>query len=339
MRKEYVKPSDTPLPTASPGSLGDKDLTPPGHRSGFVTLFGRSNVGKSTLLNRLVGEKVAIVTEVPQTTRRRIQGIRTYADCQIVFVDTPGVHKPRYRLNQRMVSAAVSSLDGVDLVVLLIDGDAGLGPGDRFVMRLAEERGVPSYLVVNKIDRMEKSRILEVIAEATRDRSFEEVVPVSALTGENVDRLETLIRKRLPTGPRYFPPGLVTDAPERFLTAEILREKLILSTKEELPHSTAVIIERQEESRDGVLQVDALVVVERDSQKGILIGKKGEMMKRIASAARHEMEARLGGKVFLQVWVKVAKNWRMDQRFLDHLGLEGREAVAIQPADDGHKRP
>jgi GTP-binding protein Era len=334
MRKEDAMPSETSPPTTSMGPLGEGDITPPGHRSGFVTLFGRSNVGKSTLLNRLVGQKVAIVTEVPQTTRRRIQGIRTYSDSQVVFVDTPGIHKPRYRLNQRMVSTAISSLDGVDLVVLLIDGEAGLGPGDRYVMRLAKERGVPSFLVVNKIDRMEKSRILEIIAEATREQSFEEVIPVSALTGENVDRLETVIRERLSAGPRYFPPGAVTDAPEKFLLAEILREKLILNTKEELPHSTAVIIERQEENRDGVLQVDALVVVERDSQKGILIGKKGEMMKRIASAARHEMEARLGTRVFLQVWVKVAKNWRMDQRFLDQLGLEGHDVADPSPGDD-----
>jgi GTP-binding protein Era len=321
-------PSVQPAGTTSSAWVDGAKDTPPGHRCGFVTIFGRSNVGKSTLLNRLVGQKVAIVTEVPQTTRRRIRGIRTYGDAQVIYMDTPGIHKPRYRMNQRMVSAAIASLDGVDLVLLLVDGEAGLGSGDRYVMRLARERRVPFYLIINKTDRMEKPRILEIIAEATREDSFDEVIPVSALTGENVDRLERLIQERLPPGPQYFPPDSITDAPETFLLAEILREKIILNTKQELPHSTAVVIERQQERQGGVLEMDALVVVERESQKGILIGRQGEMMKRIASSARQEMEARLGAKIFLQVWVKVAKNWRMDRRFLDHLGLEAPDAAS-----------
>jgi GTP-binding protein Era len=312
------------LPPGVAGAVEDASL-PADHKAGFVTLFGRSNVGKSTLLNRLVGRKVAIVTDVPQTTRRRIRGIRSYDDAQIVYMDTPGIHKPRYTMNRRMVSAAISSLEGVDLVLLLVDGEAGLGPGDRFVMKLAKERAVPVFLLVNKIDRIEPDALLPLISEATREHSFTEVVPVSALTGENLDRLETLIRSALPPGPRYFPPDAATDVPEKFIMAEILREKLILNTRQELPHSTAVLVEKLEED-GGLLRLDTLVVVEKESQKGILIGRGGEMLKKIASEARREMEERLGGKIFLQVWVKVAPRWRMDRRFLDQLGLEEGEA-------------
>ncbi len=304
------------------------EAAPAGHRSGFVTLFGRSNVGKSTLLNRLVGEKVAIVTEVPQTTRRTVKGIRTYADAQVIYMDTPGIHKPRYMMNERMVADAMASLEGVDLLVLLVDGEAGLGPGDRFVMKLAQERKTPVFLVVNKIDVMSRDAVLALIDEVSREFTFAELVPVSALTGDNVDRLEDLIRSRLPLGPRYFPGDKVTDAPEKFLLAEILREKIILNTRQELPHSSAVLVERLEETQRGLLQMDALVVVEKESQKGILIGQGGEMMKRIASAARRDMETRLGTKVFLQVWVKVSRNWRMDERFLDHMGVENLEPPA-----------
>jgi GTP-binding protein Era len=309
--------------------------TPAGHRSGFVSLIGRSNVGKSTLLNRLVGSKVAIVSEVPQTTRRTVKGIRTYGDAQVVYMDTPGIHKPRYMMNQRMVADAMASLEGVDLLLLMVDGEAGLGPGDRFVMKLAQDRSVPVFLVVNKTDRMAKEEVFKLIEEVTREFTFQEVVPVSALTGDNVDRLESIIRGCLPLGPRYFPGDKVTDAPEKFLLAEILREKIILNTRQELPHSSAVLLERMEETPQGLLKMDALVVVEKDSQKGILIGHNGEMMKRIASAARIEMEARLGTKVFLQVWVKVARNWRMDERFLDHLGVENLELPdAMKPDRD-----
>jgi GTPase len=305
---------------------------PAGHRSGFVTLCGRSNVGKSTLLNRLVGQKVAIVTEVPQTTRRRIRGIRTWPDAQVIFVDTPGIHKPRYTLNRRMVQAAIAALDGADLLLPIIDGAAGLGPGDRFVMDLVRNRQAPVFLIINKTDLMQKEAILRVISEATQDHTFEEVVPVSAATGENIDRLIDLIRGVIPEGPRFFPADAPTDTPEKQVVAELLREKIILNTREELPHSTAVIIDRFGERPDGLVDIDALIVVERDSQKGILIGQKGETMKRIASEARRDMEAFLGVKVFLQVWVKVAKDWRMDDRFLDRLGVDDvQEQEAIEP--------
>jgi len=304
---------------------GPESPLPEGHRAGFVTLFGRSNVGKSTLLNRLVGSKVAIVTDVPQTTRRRVRGIRTYDDAQIVYMDTPGVHKPRYAMNQRMVSTAIASLDGVDLVLLLVDAGAGLGPGDRFVMDVARERSVPVYLIVNKVDLISREKLMALIAEVTAERTFTEVVPVSALSGDNVDRLETLIRGAIPPGPRYYPTDALTDSPEKFVLAEILREKIILNTRQELPHSTAVLIERLEERPGGVLEVDALVVVDRDGQKGILIGKGGEALKKIGREARLEMEERLGTKVFLQTWVKVSRDWRMNERILDELGVEGVE--------------
>ena len=309
----------------STAPVGSEAPLPEGHRAGFVTLFGRSNVGKSTLLNSLVGGKVAIVTDVPQTTRRRVRGIRTYDDAQIVYMDTPGVHKPRYAMNQRMVATAIASLDGVDLVLLLVDAASGLGPGDRYVMDVAKERTVPVFLVLNKIDLIPREKLLALIAEATAERSFTEVVPVSALKGNNVDRLETLIRAAIPPGPRYYPTDALTDSPEKFILAEILREKIILNMRQELPHSTAVLIERLEERPSGVLEVDALVVVDRDGQKGILIGKGGETLKKIGRAARLEMEERLGTKVFLQTWVKVSRDWRMNERLLDQLGVEGEE--------------
>ena len=311
---------------------------PEDHRSGFVTIFGRSNVGKSTLINRLVGSKVAIVTDVPQTTRRRVRAIRTYDDAQVVYMDTPGVHKPRYAMNRRMVAAAIAALDGVDLVLLLVDAGDGLGPGDKFVMDRAHERQVPVFLVINKVDLISHDKLLVLIGEATAQRSFTEVVPVSALTGDNVQRLESLIRENLPVGPRYFPAGTLTDAPEKFLMAEILREKIILNTRQELPHSTAVIIERQQESENGVLEMDALMVVDRESQKGILIGKGGATMKKIASEARHEMEERLGTRVFLQTWVKVAPDWRMDRRILDQMGVEGEIREDSPPAKPSRKK-
>ncbi|TDI46802.1 MAG: GTPase Era [Acidobacteria bacterium] len=311
---------------------------PEGHRSGFVTIFGRSNVGKSTLMNRLVGSKVAIVTDVPQTTRRRVRGIRTYDDVQVVYMDTPGVHKPRYAMNRRMVATAIASLDGVDLVLLLVDAGDGLGRGDEFVMDVARERVVPVFLIINKVDLITHDKLLVLIGEATAQRSFAEVVPVSALKGDNVQRLESLIRKKLPPGPRYFPEGTLTDAPEKFLMAEILREKIILNTRQELPHATAVVIERQEEGANGILEMDALMFVDRESQKGILIGKGGATMKKIASQARHEMEERLGTKVFLQTWVKVARDWRMDPRILDQMGVEGEIREDSPPAKPSRKK-
>ena len=298
------------------------------YRCGFVTLFGRSNVGKSTLLNRLVGEKVAIVTDVPQTTRNRLQGVRTFPDAQAIYMDTPGMHRPRFALNRRMVAAALGALDGMDLLLLLIDGAAGLGPGDRYVMRLAASRAEPVFLIINKTDLMAKPALLPLIASLNRDHSFAEIIPLSAASGDNVDRLETLIRASLPVRARLFPPDELTDVPERFLLAELLREQIILHTREELPHSSAVMVERFEETAGGIVEIDMLVLVERDSQKGIVIGKRGEMMKNVASAARVEMEALLGTKVFLQTWVKVAPRWRMDARLLDQLGVErGRSGV------------
>ncbi|MFQ5767160.1 MAG: GTPase Era [Acidobacteriota bacterium] len=293
-----------------------------GHRCGFVTLFGRSNVGKSTLLNRLVGEKVAIVSEVPQTTRRRLTGIRNHPDAQVIYVDTPGIHKPRFVMNQRMVASAMASLEGIDLVLIMVDGSTGIGPGDRFVMEVVRKRELPTLVLLNKIDLMKRDRLLELTASLAGSDCFDGIVPISARTGENVDRLEEQIRQRLPPGPRTFPVDTLTEASERFLAGETIREKIILNTRQELPHSTAVLVERFHRSQKGLLEVDALVIVEKESQKAILIGRKGEMMRRIATSAREEIESRLGEKVFLQVWVKVAPRWRMDKRFLDQMDVQ-----------------
>ncbi|MFQ5718055.1 MAG: GTPase Era [Acidobacteriota bacterium] len=304
------------------GAAADESPPCPAHRCGFVTLFGRSNVGKSTLLNRMVGRKVAIVTDVAQTTRNRVQGIRSYPDAQVIFMDTPGIHRPRFAMNRRMVAAALAGLEGMDILLVIIDGPAGLGPGDRYVMDLAARRCEPVFLVINKIDRMSRPSLLPLIARVTHDNEFAEVIPVSAQTGENIDRLEDRIRRILPVRAPLFPRDELTDAPERFLVAELLREQVIIHTRDELPHSTAVLVERFHETAAGRVELDTLVLVEKESQKAILIGRSGAMMKEIASAARLQMQALLHVPVMLNVWVKVAPRWRMDRRVLDQLGVD-----------------
>jgi len=290
--------------------------------AGFVSLIGRPNAGKSTLLNRLVGAKVAIVSDKPQTTRTRIVGVRTYPDGQVVFVDTPGIHRPLHRLNVRMVDAAVETLREVDVVVLVFDASTRPGHGDEYVSGLLAGVKVPVVLALNKVDMVSKPKLLPLIAGAQKWHPFAAIVPVSAATGEGVDRLETVLLDLLPEAAPIYPDDYLTDQPERVLVAEIVREKVLQHTRAELPFSTAVVIDQFDESeREDILRLYCTIYVETDSQKPIVIGRGGEMIKRIGTEARHDLEAFFGTKVFLDLRVKVNPDWRNNERVLDEIGV------------------
>jgi GTP-binding protein Era len=298
-----------------------------GFRSGFVTLVGRPNVGKSTLLNRIVGSKVAIVSDRPQTTRTAIRGVRTTADDQIVFVDTPGIHKPRTPLGERTNQRAVATLGEVDVICLLVEADAPIAAGDRFVAGLVQQVPTPKLLVVNKVDRAGKAAIAEHLAIAARDLGdFDAYVPLSARTGDGLPALLGEIERRLPEGPRYYPEGTVTDQPETFVAAELVREKLLAVARDELPHSITVSVEELEdiedtdEPDDGILRLRADISVERDSQRGIVIGRGGRVLKDAGTAARQELEALLGVRVYLETRVRVERDWQRRAHALDRLG-------------------
>jgi len=301
-----------------------------GFRSGFVTLVGRPNVGKSTLLNHLVGSKVAIVSDRPQTTRAAIRGVRTTPDDQIVFVDTPGIHKPRTPLGERTNQRAVATLGEVDVVCLLVEADSPIGAGDRFVAGLVQQVATPKLLIVNKIDRAGKPAIAEHLATAGRDLGdFDAYLPLSARTGDGIALLLREIESRLPEGPRYYPEGVVTDQPETFVAAELVREKLLAVARDELPHSITVSVEELEDIADAdadvddpdqILRLRADISVERDSQKGIVIGRGGRVLKDAGTAARQELEALLGVRVYLETRVRVERDWQRRDHALDRLG-------------------
>ena len=314
--------SDPPVPS----DAGERFPTaPPGFRSGFVPVLGRSNVGKSTLLNRLVGQKISIVSPVPQTTRNRIQAILTVPERgQIVFLDTPGIHKPHTRMNRRMVAVALESLNEIDVVLYMIDASAGIGRGDRFVLERLRDVQAPVILLLNKVDQLRKQRLLPMIGALSREREFQDVIPVSALDGTQCDVVVERVLAALPEGPPYFPEDAVTDRPERFLAAELVRERVLHHTREEVPHVVAVRIEEYVEQPD-LVRISATILVEREGQKGILIGRAGEMLKRVGTEARLELERMLASKVFLELWVKVEPDWRQNPRTLDELGLHGAE--------------
>jgi GTP-binding protein Era len=298
-----------------------------GHRSGLIALCGRPNVGKSTLLNQLVGEKVAIVTATPGTTRNAIRGVLTRDDAQLVFLDTPGLAKPRTLLTKRLNDLVRDTWAGVDLIVLLVDVADGMGAGDAFLARELATVNTPVVAVANKVDRVrDKAQLLPVLEQLSgllgEGRSFVEVVPVSAATGDNVDHLADVLVSHLPEGPRLLSSELTSDQPEVQLAAEIVREQLIVRTRDELPHSIAVTVDeiRPAEGRDDLLEIDAVIHVERDSQKGIVIGKGGATLKAAATAARQELEVLLGARVYLTTHVKVAKEWQRDPKQLGRLG-------------------
>jgi GTP-binding protein Era len=293
---------------------------PSGFHAGFVSVVGRPNVGKSTLVNALVGQKVAIVSDKPQTTRNRILAVVNRPEGQIVLFDTPGIHKPMHRMNQRMVEAAVKSLGQVDLAVWVIDVTEPYGPGDRYVRDVLQKSGKPVILAINKIDRVPKPKILSVIDQYRSLLDFAEVVPISARDGDNVERLSALLLGHLPTGERLYPEDFLTDLPERFFVGEMIREQILRLTREEIPYTTGVVIESFKEE-EGLVRIEASVLVERQSQKGIIIGKGGSMLKAVGTAARRQIEEFLGTHVFLGLFVKVRERWREDAEILDEMGL------------------
>jgi len=292
------------------------------YRSGYVALIGRPNAGKSTLLNHLVGEKIAAVSNKPQTTRHKIQGIVTSDEGQIVFVDTPGVHKPGYLLNRRMMAAVHDAILSVDLLVLMRDASVSTGNGDRFVFDLVKESEKPAILVLNKIDKIkDKSKLLPLIELYSSEHEFKEIIPVSALRGEAIETLLDEIIGHLPENPPLFAEDEMTDQPLRILAAEMVREKILETTGEEIPYVTAVITEKFDDSNPKVTKIYCAIYVERPSQKSIIIGKQGRRVKDIGTKARNDIEHLLGKKVYLQLFVKVVKDWRNQERQLDEIGI------------------
>jgi GTP-binding protein Era len=289
-------------------------------RSGYVSVIGRPNVGKSTLLNTILGEKIAIVTPKPQTTRNRITGIKTFSNAQIIFIDTPGIHKPRQKLGEAMNRVAYESLEGVDVVLLMVGPDAP-GSGDLFVLERLKPIDKPVFLLINKVDIVKKPEVLPVIAAYTNIYPFREIIPLSALKGNGIDELTTTTIKYLPEGFKLYPDDVVTDQMERFMAAELIREKIIEATKEEVPYSAAVEVDEWSEREDGIVFIRANIYIEREGQKGIIIGKQGLRLKSIGSKARHDIESLLGTRVFLELWVKIKKDWRSDERILKELGF------------------
>ena len=295
----------------------------PSTRAGFAAIVGWTNVGKSTLLNRLVGEKIAAVADVPQTTRNRILGVRTLAGrTQVVFVDTPGFHRPKHRLNRAMVDLARQSLAGVDVVLFLVDAARGLGPGDEEAASVLRKADARRLGVLNKVDLVApKTRLLPMMHTMVVDWDLAEAFPVSALTGEGCDLLLGRVLELLPPGSFSFPDETLTDQTERALVAEWIRERLLHHTRQEIPHATAVVVDRWEETRPGLTSIEASIYVERESQKGIVIGKGGDLLKRVGTEAREEIERLLGRQIFLRLQVKVRVNWRDDERVLREIGL------------------
>ena len=293
-------------------------------KSGFATLIGRPNVGKSTLMNHLIGQKIAITSNKPQTTRNRIQTVYTSKEGQIVFVDTPGIHKAKNKLGNYMVNAAESTLKEVDVILWLVEPSNFIGAGERHIIEQLKKTDIPVILVINKIDTVEKEAVFGFIDTYRREMDFAEIVPVSALKNINTDELISCIMKYLPYGPAFYDEDTVTDQPERQIVAEMIREKALRCLEEEIPHGIAVTIERMKKRKD-IIDIDATIICEKDSHKGIIIGKQGGMLKKIGSSARHDIENMLESKVNLQLWVKVKKDWRDSDFLLKNFGYNQRE--------------
>jgi GTP-binding protein Era len=291
-------------------------------KSGLVSFIGRPNAGKSTLLNRIVGHKLAIVSNKPQTTRTRIVGVKNYSEGQVVFVDTPGVHKPTHRMNVRMVDVALEAMREVDVLTLMVDVSVASGPGDRHLLRLLQDVTTPAILALNKVDLLAKSKLLPIIDRYRQAHAFVEIVPISAVDGTNVDVLERLFLQYLPEGEPMYPPDYVTDQPDRFFVSEIVREQVLQLTRDELPFSTAVVVDRFEEPvADRIATMYCTILVERESQKPIVIGKGGAMIKQIGTTARLELERFFSARIHLDLHVKVKSEWRDDERVLNDMGM------------------
>ncbi|AIF43397.1 GTPase Era [Virgibacillus sp. SK37] len=294
-------------------------------KSGFIAIIGRPNVGKSTFMNRVIGQKIAIMSDKPQTTRNKIQGVLTQTDSQMVFIDTPGIHKPKHRLGDFMVKLAENTLNEVDAVLFMINASEGYGRGDQYILDRLQQVNRPVFLIINKIDLLHPDELFPLIETYKDKYEFEEVIPISALQGNNVNHLLEILEQHLPEGPQYYPEDQVTDHPERFIMSELIREKVLQLTREEVPHSIAVVIENIEKRDSNAIYIQATIVTERKTQKGILIGKQGSMLKSIGKYARLDIEALLGTKVYLELWVKVKKDWRNKQSQLNEYGFRSDE--------------
>lgn len=292
-------------------------------KTGFISLIGRPNAGKSTLINQILDRKIAITSSKPQTTRTRITGIFTTNDAQMVFIDTPGIHKPKDRLNQYMVEAARSTIYEGDVIFYVVDASVPFGPGEQFILDCLKDLDVPVFLLLNKIDMMTPEEIMRTIVKWQARREFAEIFPLSAERGDNVDRLLETVKGYMIEGPSFYPEDAVTDQPERIVMSELIREKILRLTEEEVPHSVAVIIEHMErDENDDKLIVHAAIYTERQSQKAIIIGKQGQMIKRIGTQARRDIEELLGEKIYLKLWVRVKENWRNREGALHDFGYD-----------------
>ncbi|MBG9448616.1 GTPase Era [Cytobacillus firmus] len=300
--------------------------TQQGHKSGFISIIGRPNVGKSTFLNRVIGQKIAIMSDKPQTTRNKVQGVLTTNDAQFIFIDTPGIHKPKHKLGDFMMKVAQNTLKEVDVILFMVNAQEGFGRGEEFILEKFQSVRTPIFLVINKIDQVHPDELFKIIESYKEKYDFNEIIPISALEGNNVETLLEQIKKYIPEGPQFYPADQVTDHPERFIVSELIREKALHLTREEIPHSLAVTIDKMERREDkDVVHVMATIIVERDSQKGIVIGKQGKMLKEIGKRARVDIENLLGSQVFLELWVKVQKDWRNKMSQLRDFGFREDE--------------
>ncbi|EGQ1315908.1 GTPase Era [Staphylococcus pseudintermedius] len=290
------------------------------YKSGFVTIIGRPNVGKSTFVNRVIGHKIAIMSDKAQTTRNKIQGVMTQQDAQIVFLDTPGIHKPKHKLGDYMMKVAKNTLSEIDAVMFMVNVNEEIGRGDEYIMEMLKTVKTPVFLVLNKIDLVHPDALMPRIEQYQRYMDFAEIIPISALEGHNVDHFINVLKSYLPEGPQYYPDGQISDHPEQFVVSELIREKILQTTSEEIPHAIGVTVERMTQESEDRVHIEAVIYVERDSQKGIVIGKGGKKLKEVGKRARLDIEHLLGSKVYLDLWVKVQKDWRNKSSFIKQMG-------------------
>ncbi|HEC2189326.1 TPA: GTPase Era [Staphylococcus delphini] len=290
------------------------------YKSGFVTIIGRPNVGKSTFVNRVIGHKIAIMSDKAQTTRNKIQGVMTQQDAQIVFLDTPGIHKPKHKLGDYMMKVAKNTLSEIDAVMFMVNVNEEIGRGDEYIMEMLKTVKTPVFLVLNKIDLVHPDALMPRIEQYQRYMDFAEIIPISALEGHNVDHFINVLKSYLPEGPQYYPDGQISDHPEQFVVSELIREKILQTTSEEIPHAIGVNVERMTQESEDRVHIEAVICVERDSQKGIVIGKGGKKLKEVGKCARLDIEHLLGSKVYLDLWVKVQKDWRNKSSFIKQMG-------------------
>ncbi|SDM84460.1 GTP-binding protein Era [Psychrobacillus sp. OK028] len=298
------------------------------YKSGFISIIGRPNVGKSTFLNRVIGQKIAIMSDKPQTTRNKVQGVLTLENSQMIFIDTPGIHTPKHKLGDFMLKVAKNTLREVDVIMFMVNAVEPRGKIDEYIMEMLENNETPVFLVINKIDQVHPEKLVDIIESYTKKYNFAEILPISALQGNNIEKLLETIQSYLPQGPQYYPADQVTDHPERFIISELIREKVLHLTREEIPHSIAVVIDKikkEEDTEKDMIRVSATIVVERDSQKGIVIGKKGALLKEVGTRARKDIEMLLGTNVYLELWVKVQKDWRNKSAHLKDYGFRDDE--------------